>query len=341
MMTVSVCMIVKNEEQTLGICLASLKDIADEIIVVDTGSDDRTKEIAASFHAKIFDLPWTDDFAAARNHAFSLATGDYIYSADADEELDAENREKFLKLKADLSDGTLDADIVQFFYAGQLSQNSVYNYDREYRPKLFKRVRSFVWEGAVHEQVRLDPVVFDSDIEIMHRPHGQHAERDLRIFSKMAAQGSDMPARLVKLYARELFIAGTDSDIAEARAFFAERVDFEDDGDAVEAALLVLLRAARVTGDEEAFLKYAVRILDGGMKSSEFCVELGRHYLDKNDAEEALIWFLAAAEQEEPSLDIRTGGMLAYRGAAESFRHLGNEERAGEYEKMAESEERK
>ena len=98
-MLISVCMIVKNEEERLPRCLSCLQGIADEIIVVDTGSTDRTREAAQRYDAKIYDFPWVDDFAAARNFAFSKASGDYIYSADADEEIDAENRELFLELK--------------------------------------------------------------------------------------------------------------------------------------------------------------------------------------------------------------------------------------------------
>ena len=82
--TVSLCMIVKNEEKILARCLDSIGDLADEIIIVDTGSRDRTKEIAARYTDKIYDFQWIRDFAAARNFAFSKAACDYIYSADAD-----------------------------------------------------------------------------------------------------------------------------------------------------------------------------------------------------------------------------------------------------------------
>ncbi len=83
--TLSVCMIVKNEERHMVRCLKSIRDIADELIVVDTGSTDKTKEIAMVFGAKVYELPWTGDFAAARNYSLNQATGNWILILDADE----------------------------------------------------------------------------------------------------------------------------------------------------------------------------------------------------------------------------------------------------------------
>ena len=169
MITISLCMIVKNEEKILKRCLDSVADLVDEIVIVDTGSADSTKQIAAEYTQQVYDYVWRDDFSAARNFAFSKATKEYIYSADADEVLDAENRRRFLQLKATLLP---EVEIVQMKYANQLQFSTVYNYDEEYRPKLFKRLRGFVWEAPIHETVRLMPVVYDSDIVICHLPEG-------------------------------------------------------------------------------------------------------------------------------------------------------------------------
>ena len=95
-MTISLCMIVKNEEKILRRCLDSLKGIYDEAIIVDTGSTDSTKEIAKEYTDKVYDFVWVNDFSKARNFAMEKATCDYIYMADADEVLDEENRKKFL-----------------------------------------------------------------------------------------------------------------------------------------------------------------------------------------------------------------------------------------------------
>ncbi len=85
MPTLSLCMIVKNEEKFVEQCLQSVQKLVDEIVIVDTGSTDKTKEIAAKFTRKIYDFVWCDDFAAARNVSLAHATGDWILILDADE----------------------------------------------------------------------------------------------------------------------------------------------------------------------------------------------------------------------------------------------------------------
>src|SRR3989344_364212 len=86
--TLSLCMITKNEEQFLEQCLNSVKELVDEIIIVDTGSTDKTTEIAGKFTDKIYDFKWCDDFSAARNESLKHATKNWILVLDADEQLD-------------------------------------------------------------------------------------------------------------------------------------------------------------------------------------------------------------------------------------------------------------
>ena len=205
MASISVVMIVKNEERCLRDCLDSLKHIADEIVVVDTGSTDQTKAIAGEFTDKIFDFVWTGRFCDARNFAFSKASCEYIYSADADEYLDEENRRKLQILKEAL---VPEVEIVQMYYTNQLEYGTVYNFDKELRPKLFKRLREFTWIEPIHETVRLEPVVFDSEIEIIHRPAASHSTRDLEYFERLILQGEALSGRLHRFYAREVCMLG-------------------------------------------------------------------------------------------------------------------------------------
>ncbi len=92
--TLSLCMIVKNEEEFLPTCLESVKDYVDEIIIVDTGSTDSTVEIAKRYNAKIYHHAWENSFSKARNYSLKYATCDWILILDADEEVDKEDAHK-------------------------------------------------------------------------------------------------------------------------------------------------------------------------------------------------------------------------------------------------------
>ena len=332
MITVSLCMIVKNEERVLARCLDSVADLMDEIIIVDTGSADATKRIAAEYTDKIYDFVWTGNFADARNFAFSMAGMDYIYSADADEVLDTRNREAFRQLKATLSD---KIDIVQMYYANQLESGTIYNFDRELRPKLFKRLRTFEWTGAIHEQVRLTPVVCDSDIEILHLPERNHKDRDLAAFRRMTEAGVRPDKRLHNIYAKELFISGEDQDFLAAREFFRQSCqDTERGEDEIQEAACVAARAARLCGDTEDFFKYVVKVIACG-GCAEICCELGEYYRGKRDMDEAIIWFYNGAYETESILDICRNGEIPLRGLADCYRAVGNAEQAAVYDGLA------
>jgi tetratricopeptide (TPR) repeat protein len=96
--SVSFCMIAKNEEKYLAKCLWSIEPIADEIIVADTGSSDRTQDIAKVFGAKVFDFKWAEDFSKARNFSIAKASGDWIFILDADEVISADDHDRFKAL---------------------------------------------------------------------------------------------------------------------------------------------------------------------------------------------------------------------------------------------------
>ena len=332
MITISLCMIVKNEEKLLARCLDSVADLMDEIIVVDTGSTDRTKEIAARYTDKVFDFVWVNDFAAARNFAFSKASMEYIYSADADEVLDEENRANFRRLKETLLP---EIDIVQMYYANQLDFGTIYNFDKELRPKLFKRVRSFVWEEPIHEQVILEPVIYDSNVAILHLPDSNHKNRDLAAFVRMTSSGRRLSKRLHNIYAKELFISGEERDFMTAMSFFESScADTERSLDEIKEAACVVARAARFCQDTEKFFKYALKVV-ASEGCSEICCELGTYFLERQDLEEAIVWFYNAVYETESILNIHSSGDIPLRGLAECYRLAGNAEQAEAYGKLA------
>lgn len=328
MITISLCMIVKNEESVLARCLDTVADLVDEIIIVDTGSTDATKQIAARYTEHIYDFVWVDDFSKARNFAFSKATKEYIYSADADEVLNEENRERFRILKEQLLP---EIEIVQMKYGNQLSHGTVYNFDEEYRPKLFKRLREFVWEEAIHETVRTFPVVYDSDIVITHMPTANHGSRDLKNFRKQTEAGKILSKRLSNMYARELLMVGTEDDLLSAEAYFAMiSGDCTRNAETVMEAYCVVARAARVRMDVAQFMKYTMKaVVSQGC--SEICLELGMFYEQLQDYEEAVLWYYNAAYETQPILVKTAGDEDALKGLIRCYHELGMEEQVQQY----------
>lgn len=368
MITVSVAMIVKNEEAVLARCLDSLHGIADEIVIVDTGSADRTKEIAARYTDKIYDFAWVDDFSAARNFAFSKCTMEYVYSADADEMLDEKNRQRFLELKQAMLP---EIEIVQMYYVNCAGDfNTTGNFEREYRGKLYKRLRQFVWEDPIHETVRLAPVVFDSEIEILHMPQSAHGGRDLKLLWKTARRSVGLPVgedwqenkhifmektsmcgtgnfalsfskKLHHMYAMELFITGTDQDFLDAEEFFlySQLQEFRSQEEVVEA-VCVCARAARLRGDVPLFFKNAMKAVAVG-SCSEICCELGEYYVAAGDFDEAYLWFYNAAAETESVLDIRSSQEQPRKSLAELCWRTGREEEAREWQRQLKMQEGK
>jgi len=333
MITISLCMIVKNEEKILKRCLDSVADLCDEIIIVDTGSTDSTKEIAQKYTDRIYDFEWTDDFSAARNYAFSKATQEYIYSADADEVLDQENRQRFRVLKEAMLP---EIEIVQMKYGNQMQFGTVYNYDEEYRPKLFRRLREFRWTEPIHETVRLDPVVYDSDVVITHLPESSHAGRDLANFHKHVSEGYRLPRRLHNMYARELLMTGDPEELARASEFFRQSAADEDrSGDEMLEACCVVARAARLNKDMAAFLKYTSKALVVGA-CSEICCELGSFYEETEDLEEAALWYYNAVYESQPILQLTCGGEVGLEGMIRCYQVLGCSEQAENYRRELE-----
>lgn len=184
---ISLCMIVKNEESNLSRCLDSVKDIVDEMVIVDTGSTDRTKEIALSYDAKVYDFEWIDDFAAARNYGIDRATGEWILVLDADEWLDADVAYHLRNL---LTTSKYDAyKIIQRNYFSGRIQNVVDSETiRIFRNRLAYRYKR-VYHEYVDESLKKHKAKIKSDPSlIIHHDGYMHAD----------AQGSSRQERAVR-----------------------------------------------------------------------------------------------------------------------------------------------
>ena len=319
MITISLCMIVKNEEAVLSRCLDSIVDLMDEIIIVDTGSTDRTKKIAAKYTDKIYDFAWNSDFSAARNFSFSKASMDYIYVADADEVLDTPNHQKFSLLKRALLP---EIEIVQMKYVTKNEYNTVLNFSDECRPKLFKRLREFVWIDPIHETVRTEPLVFNSDIEIMHLPQGLHSKRDFMGFLFAYKRDGYLSGKLHRMYARELLMTVDMQDFTDALPIFLHTItDPGASEDMQKEAACVLAHAYRIIGDTKEFFKYSLKDITLN-PCSEMCYELGEFYFQAKDYNEAVIWYYNAAYETNPVLNIHTHGDLPLERLAACYEKL-------------------
>jgi glycosyltransferase involved in cell wall biosynthesis len=196
-LTVSLVMIVRDEESNLPVCLASVHDLFDEIVVIDTGSQDRTRGIAASYGARVADFTWTDDFAAARNKSLAIATSDYVFWLDADDVVDAPEKEKLRILLKALSVDQKSAYVMRCVCdpdstgdGGQIVVDHV---------RLFPRLPEVHWEFKVHEQIlpslqRAGVPTRWTDIAIRHRGYSdatvknRKRQRDWDILQKEIAE---------------------------------------------------------------------------------------------------------------------------------------------------------
>lgn len=147
MVEISLCMIVKNEENTLGGCLEAVSSYVDEIIIVDTGSDDKTKEIALQYTDKVYDYKWINDFAAARNFSISKATNDYILVLDSDETVIHMNLEEVKQLIENYP-RKIGRVLINNEY---VRRNNFYKYMERVNRLFSKKI--YKYEGIIHEQL--------------------------------------------------------------------------------------------------------------------------------------------------------------------------------------------
>jgi glycosyltransferase involved in cell wall biosynthesis len=199
-------MIVRNEERNLAGCLGPVAVLFDEIIVVDTGSSDATREIAARFTPHVHAFPWCDDFAAARNESLRHATCDWVMWLDADDRLRPGDVAKLAALLESLDEPP------RVFMMDTVS-TSFYECEGEWRVthrRLFRRLPGIAWRGRVHEQLVAGPQTpaletVNSDIEIEHMGYRDRAasrsklQRNIRLLQMDYAIDPDNPSTLFHL----------------------------------------------------------------------------------------------------------------------------------------------
>ncbi|MCT4597615.1 MAG: glycosyltransferase family 2 protein [Vallitalea sp.] len=295
MISISLCMIVRDEEDVLERCLNSIHDIVDEIIIVDTGSIDRTKEIARKFSSKIFDYKWIDNFSSARNFSYSKATKDYILWLDADDIILEKDRMKLLELKKTL-DNAIDVVSMNYDVGFKDNESSSITF-RRYR--LVKRKRDFEWSGHVHEYLNVEGIIYNSDISVTHKKLKPYTKRNLDIYENMIRNRIDFTPRDTFYYTTELYENGYEEEaIVRYKNFLVNQEDM------LEEKITACAKLADYyykKNQYEECKKYCTKSFLYDIPRAEFCCRLGFCLFFQKKFNDAIFWYDLATKIEKPS----------------------------------------
>lgn len=278
-------MIVKNEEDVLARCLTSIKDVVDEIIIVDTGSTDETKTIAKSFTDKVYDFKWINHFGEARNYSFSKANMDYQMWLDADDIITDSEREKIRNLKKTLDPNT---DIVTYKYHTHFDDTGKPTLTST-RERLFKREKNFKWHDAIHEYIAMSGNIVDADIAVSHKKTRGSGDRNLKIYTSMIEEGKEFSPRATYYYARELM---DHQKYEEAIKYFTKFLEdghgwFEDN----IATCFNLSRCYEFIDERSKILPILFKSFEYDTPRAEVCCQIGYYYKHLQDYNKAIFWF--------------------------------------------------
>lgn len=295
MNTLSICLIVKDEEQVLSRCLDSVKGFADEIVIVDTGSTDGTPAIAQKYTDKVYSFEWCDDFSAARNFCFSKATCDFLMWLDADDIVTEENAEIISALK-----DRDDFDVAMLKYAaafdGDGKPSFVY-----FRERIFRRSMGFEWKGAVHEAIEPRGRIIHSQACVYHKKSRQNPPmRNLRIYQTAISQGKTLSPREKFYYGRELYF---NNMLPESIAVLSDFLNGEGWSENKVEASRTLYRALVRLGRREEGLKALLCGFLFSFPHAEDCCILAEYFEAQNDVRSAIYWYERALSSPEKLQD--------------------------------------
>ena len=291
MITISLCMIVKNEEKLLSRCLDTVKDIVDEINIVDTGSSDKTKKIAAQYTDRIFDFEWNNSFADARNESFKYATKDYILYLDADDVITEENQKKLMKLKETLNPSV---DSVSMYYDAGTDEygNVTLRYRRN---RLVKREKNYKWQGDCHQYLNVHGKIINSDIAITHKKIRHAVGRTISIYEKKIERGDIFTPRDYFYYGNELRENGHYEKAIES---YSKNISLKE-GWIEDKIFACIFRADcyRYLGDIQNELTSLFQSFQFSSPRAEACSRIGYNFQQQKDYKTAAFWYELAIQQ--------------------------------------------
>lgn len=296
MAALSLCMIVKNEEESLARCLESVKGIVDEIVIVDTGSSDKTKEIAAQYTDMIYDFTWINDFSAARNFSYEKATKEYIMWLDADDIILPEDQAKLLKFKNNQLNHNIDVVMMKYNVGFDKKGNVVFSY---YRERITKRERGYKWKEPVHEYIALSGNIMSTDIAITHNKiKKSEAGRNLKIYDEIIKSGKSLSLRGIYYYAREL---KTKKRYQEAIDYFNQFLGFKEGWieDKIAACYELSICYKALNQPKEGIIAL-LNSLQHDSPRAEICCQIGYFFKEQKKYDQAIFWFSLALDLKKP-----------------------------------------
>lgn len=294
-------MIVRDEEATLGRVLFQAAQFCDELVVVDTGSTDRTRSIAEAAGARVLDFTWIDDFGAARSHALEAATGDWVLWLDADDILTKDVQAAMRLVKETVLSEDLDAIYSPYRYHFDAAGICTLDFPRE---RLVRKTEGLAWVGRVHEVLHVpgSRILHRDDLYVEHRPlefkQASKVGRNLLILESALTAGDRSPRTLL-YYAREL---GDHQRYAEAYQVFEEYLTTESGVDwERHSALVRMAECALATDRVDAARDRLFEALTLDPCRAEPFLILGHLHFNHEEWARALPWYSAAAALARPS----------------------------------------
>lgn len=321
------CMIARDEEESIGRCLSSVQSIADEIIVVDTGSSDQTIEIAKGFGAKIIEFPWIDDFSAARNAGLEKAKGEWILFLDADEQLVPEDIPELKKLLDNRAHPAYWLTIVSLLEDKQGDTIT----DTFPSVRLFKNKIEHRFVGIIHEQIRppeKNEKAAVTSVQIRHfgrlnsTKNLQKGDRNKRLLEKSAREGKD-PQHQRFLKANAYRARGQDKKALDLYLTLYKELAPQDDEIRLSRIILDMIKCLRKLKRPDEVLEWVKKGLDRFPDFTDLEYLRGLAYLDKGEYEQALQSFVAVMSLGDAPITYRRqqglGTVAAWQGLALSF----------------------
>jgi glycosyltransferase involved in cell wall biosynthesis len=326
--TISLAIIVKNAEATFDRCLSTFSQVADEIVIVDTGSTDKTLEIAKKFTDKIFHREWIDDFSDARNYCFEQCTKDFILWVDSDDYILPEDIAKIKNF-----DFTGRGIIIcNYVYAHDEFGGSICNVPRE---RIVKRSLGLKWMDPIHEYLPIaGHQVYVSDISTHHNKQHGTSERNLELLERVV-QKKDSSRSIYYLGKEYMDFSRIDEAIYYLNMFVQRSDGFWED---VYTAHYRLAKCYLSKGDEQQFLHHIWESIKMEDRRAEPFYELANYWLGKENYDKAIQWYEMCLSVRRPK-DLLATYQPEYQTwlpclqLCVCYNHIGDIKKAYEYNK--------